>query len=179
MNKPEQSPVIVRGETPTDHRGITLINDLAFGQKQEGILVEKLRKKALFDPRLSLVAMEGDHMVGHILFFPVTIDSEDNSAETLSLGPMSVHPDFQRSGIGKMLVRSGLDVAKRLGYRSVVVLGHPEYYPKFGFIKASLYNIKDPFDAPGEAMMAIELDAGSLGFGGGVISYPPEFYDTI
>lgn len=169
----------VRTETDADCDTITRINDLAFCRKQEGELVLNLRKRPEFDQRLSLVADAGREIVGHILFFPVVINSGSGINSTLSLGPMSVLPEYQKKGIGGALIINGLKKAQKLGFKSVVVLGHPQYYPKFGFSRASAWKITAPFEAPDEAMMAMELVPGSLDFGGGEISYPPEFFDAI
>lgn len=169
----------VREEAPEDYRDITEINDLAFGRKQEGQLIVNLRNRPEFIKELSLVACSGKRSVGHILFFPITISAKGSEFETLSLGPMSVLPDFQKKGVGGALVINGMKKAEKMGFKSIVVLGHPGYYPKFGFSRSSAWRIKAPFDTPDEAMMAIELVPGSLDFGGGIINYPVEFYDAI
>ena len=171
--------ILIRKEANDDFKAIKDVNDLAFGQNQEGDLIDKLREKAEFSGELSLVALLGDKIIGHILFFQVSIISEKVISASLSLGPMAVLPDYQNKGIGGELIRAGLNKAKELGFKSVVVLGHPEYYPRFGFRKASEWNIKDPFGAPEEAMMAIELEKGSLDFGGGIIDYPEEYYEAV
>jgi predicted N-acetyltransferase YhbS len=92
---------------------------------------------------------------------------------------MSVRPGFQNKGIGGELIKEGLKRAVEFGFKSVLVLGHPTYYPKFGFKKASRWMIKPGFDAPDEAFMAIELEKGSLDFGGGTLEYPSEYLDAI
>jgi putative acetyltransferase len=171
--------IIVRKETNCDCAAIKEVNDLAFGQKNEGELIDKLRKKAEFINELSLVAIYKDKIVGHIMFFPVSIMSEKNIFGTLSLGPMSVLPEYQNMGIGGNLIRAGLKKAKELGFGSVVVLGHPEYYPRFGFRKSCDWMIKEPFGVHEEVMMAIELEEGSLSFAGGMINYPDEYYGTM
>jgi putative acetyltransferase len=146
----------IRPETAQDLAKITEVNNLAFGQKNEGMLVEKLRQTDRFISELSLVAELEGRIVGHVLFYPVIIRSVDSEFLSLSLGPMAVIPELQRQGIGSRLVTEGLAAAARLGHRSVIVLGHPDYYPKFGFKPASRWNIKAPFDAPDEAFMALE-----------------------
>ena len=134
----------IRPETDKDYSKITQINDLAFGQKNEGLLVEKLRMTENFIPALSLVAEFENEIIGHILFHPITINSNENKYNSLSLAPMSVIPQYQNKGIGSKLVIKGLDSAKKLNYKSVIVLGHPEYYPKFGFknVKENLFKVK-------------------------------------
>jgi predicted N-acetyltransferase YhbS len=169
----------IRPETEEDFVKITEVNDLAFGQKNEGILIERLRKTAKFISELSLVAELEGRIVGHILFYPVTIRSSDYEFLSLSLGPMAVIPELGRRGIGSQLVTEGLATAARLGHRSVIVLGHPEYYPKFGFKPASRWNIKAPFDAPDEAFMALELVKDELAGKSGVVEYPGEFMEAV
>ncbi len=97
----------------------------------------------------------------------------------LSLAPMSVHPNYQRKGIGSRLVREGLKQAKEKGYGSVIVVGHPEYYPRFGFNKASKFDIKVPFDAPDNAFMALELVENALQNVKGVVEYPTPFSEAL
>jgi predicted N-acetyltransferase YhbS len=179
LDKTIMKGILIRKEVNEDLKSINEINDLAFDQNQESDLIDKLRKKAEFSDELSLVAIYGDKIVGHILFFMVSIIFEKGIHTTLSLGPVSVLPEHQNKGIGGELIRAGLKRAKELGFKSVVVLGHPEYYPRFGFRRASEWNIKDPFGAPEEAMMASELEKGSLDFGGGIIDYPQEYFETV
>ena len=169
----------IRSESKSDYFEIKRINDLAFKQQAEGELIENLRKRAEFIPELSLVAILKDSLVGHILFFPITIFAGEVSHPTLSLAPMAVIPELQHKGIGGELIIRGLQKCKDMGFSSVMVLGHPNYYPRFGFKKASYWNIKEPFGAPDEAMMAIELREGSLGFGGGMLKFPKEYYEAI
>jgi predicted N-acetyltransferase YhbS len=171
--------VTIRKETYLDYDQISLVNDMAFNKKQEGELIVNLRKRPEFLQDLSLVAEFNDKIIGHILFFPVSILSDSDKIQTLALGPMSILPGFQNKGVGGDLIMAGLKVADETGFTSVLVLGHPRYYPKFGFKKASKWKIKAPFDAPDEAMMAVELKNGSLGFGGGTIDFPQEYFDAL
>ncbi len=167
----------IRPETESDYEAITEVNELAFGQPAEGKLVENLRKNPRFITRLSLVAEINEKVVGHILFFPVKIESVlGDQKAIISLAPMAVLPEFQKKGIGGELIKQGLESCYELGYDSVIVLGHPEYYPKFGFRQAHIWNIKDPFNAPAEAYMAIELKKGALDNISGVVEYPDEFF---
>jgi putative acetyltransferase len=168
--------VLILNETPDDYDAIKEVNDKAFRQKQEGDLVEKLRKKTDYISDLSLIAIHNNKIIGHILFFPVTIKYKNKEELTLSLAPMAVLPEYQNKGVGGTLIRAGLKKAKKIGFNSVVVLGHPGYYPRFGFRKTSEWNIKEPFGVPDEAMMAIELKEGCLDPGGGIIAYPNEYY---
>jgi len=167
----------IRPETTGDLPGITKINDLAFGQKSEGKLVEKLRKTDEFITGLSLVAEIDGEVIGHILFYPIVIKSGGKEHRSLALAPMSVIPDFQNKGIGSKMVSDGLEKARGLGHRSVIVLGHAGYYPRFGFKPASKWGIKAPFEAPDEAFMAMELTPGELDDKSGIVVYPKEFLE--
>jgi putative acetyltransferase len=171
--------LFIRKETPLDYNNISIVNDQAFNKKNEGELVMNLRNRAGFLPELSLVADYKGKIIGHILFFPISILSGSESIPTLCLGPMAVLPGFQNKGIGGDLIREGLSAAAVMGFNSVLVLGFPKYYPKFGFARASKWKIKAPFEVPEEAMMAMELKKGSLGFGGGTIEFPQEYYAAL
>jgi putative acetyltransferase len=107
------------------------------------------------------------------------IDDEGRSGETLSLAPMAVIPDFQKKGVGGLLIRHALDQALHLGFESVVVIGHTEYYSRFGFVKASGYNLKEPYGAPDEAFMAIELKPGALREVSGNVIFPEEYNEGV
>lgn len=167
----------IRPESKNDYQTISMINDLAFGQEAEGILVENLRKNNKFIKELSLVACLGNEIVGHILFFPVSIKSPNAEFETLALAPMSVIPELQGLGIGSQLVQKGLERAKKMGKTSVIVLGHETYYPKFGFKPATEFNISAPFEVPENVFMALEIIEGSLKEIQGCVEYPKEFND--
>jgi putative acetyltransferase len=171
--------LIIRQETENDTPKIREVNGSAFGQANEGRLIEKLRQTENFIPGLSLVAERDDEVVGHILFYPVVIRSATEKYHSLSLGPMAVTPEYQRQGIGSRLVEEGLKAAKTLGHKSVIVVGHPEYYPRFGFKPASRWKIKVPFDVPDEAFLALELVNGELKGKRGTVEYPEEFNEAV
>lgn len=147
--------------------------------KQEHKLVSRIRKSNAFIPKLSLVATDKktNQLLGHILLSRINIMDQDQITESLALAPVSVLPEYQNKGIGKLLIREALTEAKELGFHSVVVLGHPEYYPKFGFKQAALWGIKAPFDVPDEAFMAIELRENALNGVSGVVEYPSVFFE--
>ncbi len=170
--------IVIRAETIGDYSKITEINDRAFKGDNEGKLIENLRKKKEYIAELSLVAEYKNHLVGHILLFPLSIIGKNKRFPTLALAPMSVLPEFQNKGIGSELIKEGLKIAKKLGFESVIVLGHPEYYRRFGFKKASIWNIKPPFDAPDDAFMAIELVENALMDVSGMVEYPQEYYNV-
>lgn len=117
-------------------------------------LVVKLRKSGSFIPELSLVAVSDDKIVGHILFTKIKIVE----LTALALAPLAVLPEYQRQGIGSALIVEGHKIAARLNYDYSVVLGSNRYYPKFGYIPASRYNIKAPFDVEDELFMAVKLN---------------------
>ena len=167
----------IRQETPHDFKSIYNINHLAFEQEGESQLIEKIRKGDTFIPELSLVAEQDGKIIGHILFSKINIIGEQ-TYPSLALAPMSVHPDFQNKGIGSELVTIGLQIAKKLNFEHVIVLGHKDYYPKFGFQKASTWNIRCPFEVPDDHFMAIELVEGRLEDKGGLVEYPPVFYEV-
>ena len=150
--------------------------NMEFSDKTEHELVPRIRKSDAFIPELSLVAVN-EEFFGHILLSKIKIVNGDQFEESLALAPVSVLPEYQNKGIGTTLILEALMIAKELGYNSVVVLGHPEYYPKFGFKKASLWGIKAPFEVPEEAFMALELKENALDTVSGIVEYPSVFFE--
>lgn len=168
--------MIIRPEQPEDYKAVFQLNSLAFQQDGEARLVEALRLNSeVFVPELSLVALIDDKIVGHILFTKIKIIDGAQQTACLALAPVAVSPDFQKQGIGSQLIKHGLLKAKALGYTAVIVLGHEHYYPKFGFLPASKYGIKCPFEVPDEVFMALELVEGGLKGVHGTVKYPKEF----
>jgi putative acetyltransferase len=167
----------LRSEKESDYLGIDEVNERAFGQTNEGALIRKLRSTPKFIPELSLIAEAQGQIVGHILFFPIEIRGDSGIFSSLALAPMSVLPEFQKQGIGSRLVQEGLKRAARLGFTSVIVLGHAEYYPRFGFLKASRWGIQAPFKVPDEVFMALELVPDGLRDVRGTVVYPAELND--
>ncbi|PDY40861.1 GNAT family N-acetyltransferase [Bacillus wiedmannii] len=145
-----------------------------FSDKTEHELVSRIRKCDAFIPELSIVAVD-EEIVGHIMLSKITIEQDGTSVESLALAPVSVARGHQKKGIGGKLIGAALEKAKELGYGSVVVLGHPEYYPKFGFKKASKRNIKAPFEVPEEVFMVMELRENTLEGVEGVVQYSSAF----
>lgn len=164
----------IRKETREDYESIDEVNRQAFEQEFEGQMIRKIREGKNFIPELSLVASDETDIMGHILFSKIKIQGE-KEYETLALAPIAVKPQYQQKGIGKKLVRAGLKKAKDLGFGSVIVLGHSDYFPQFGFQKASQWKIKCSFDVPDEAFMAIQLIPGDLEDKSGTVIYPKEF----
>ncbi|KAF0196703.1 MAG: putative acetyltransferase [Bacteroidetes bacterium] len=167
--------LLIRPELKSDYEKITALHDLAFGQKGEGRLVEALRRNPVFIRGLSLVALLDGNLVGHILFFPVLVRDGQKVFRSLALAPLAVLPNYQRKGIGSALVIAGIDEAREGKHRSVIVLGHREYYPGFGFRPAIHYGILPPFDVPSDVFFAMELIPGGLAGVSGTVEYPPEF----
>jgi len=167
--------ITIRPETTEDYAAIHEVNLLAFGQEIEPRLVEALRESPDFIPELSLVAIEGGQVVGHILFSPMVIETKDGAVPALTLAPLAVRPEFQNQGIGSQLVRRGIERCRTLGHRIVVVVGHPTYYPRFGFSPARARGLEAPFPVPDEAFMVLELAPGALDGVAGMIRFPPPF----
>jgi putative acetyltransferase len=167
---------IIKPETEADIPAIYEVNKLAFGQEDEAKLVDALRESDAFVPGLSLIATMGGEVVGHILFTKIKIRGNRGSQhDSLALAPMAVLPAFQKQGIGSQLIWHGLAKAKELGYKSVIVLGHEHYYPKFGFVPAIKWNIKAPIEVPSNIFMGIELVRGGFKKINGTVEYPKEF----
>jgi putative acetyltransferase len=162
----------IRPEEPDDRQKIHAVNVAAFGTSAEADLVDALRSQA--NPLISLVAADGEVLVGHILFSPVTLAGHEDLV-MMGLAPMAVIPARQRQGIGTDLIGEGLRRCRQQGIRAAVVLGHADYYPRFGFTPASRFNLRSEYDVPDDVFMAIELDAGALRGKSGVIRYHPAF----
>ncbi len=163
--------MFIREREPADDSAIRQLNDMAFGGTFEGKLIEELREA--FIDAVELVAIENGEVVGHILFSALTTMVDDDAIPTLSLAPMCVHPGRQRSGIGSALVEAGLELARRREWQAVVVLGHPEFYPRFGFSAELASSLDAPFE--GDSFMALELVPGALDGEDGLVVYPAAF----
>src|SRR5438128_4178546 len=164
--------ITIRSERDGDADQIRVVNERAFGGPGEADIVDALRGSA---GSLSLVAIVDDCVAGHILFTPVHIDRVARHGAAVGLAPLSVLPECQRLGVGSALVRAGLDACRSLGCGIVVVLGHPEYYPRFGFVPALTAGLVCEFPVPAEAFMALELKPGALAATRGTVRYHPRF----
>lgn len=173
--------ITIRKEEEKDYEAVFKLTEDAFrnmehSDHQEQFLVERLRKSDAFIPELSLVAEdEKGTIAGHILLTKLSIENDSETYESLALAPVSVKPEFQNQGIGGQLIREGHRVAQRLGYQSVILIGHENYYPKFGYKKTSNFGISFPFEIPEENGMAIELVKNGLKNKKGMVKYPKEF----
>lgn len=163
---------IIRKEYYGDMDAIRSVHEQAFNQSAEADLVDALRMAG--KTTLSLIAEENRALVGHILFTPVTIDGCPQMLA--AIGPMAVLPRMQQHGIGRLLIRTGIYVCREMGIKALVVLGYPEYYPRFGFVPASGFGLSSPWkDIPDEAFMALELEDGALDRVSGTVRYADEF----
>lgn len=164
---------LIRPEALGDVPAIADVTDQAFGGPAESLLIERLR--AAGAATVSLVAERGPEVVGHILFSPMVIEGPNGDAEALGLAPMAVRPDLQKAGIGSALIRTGLESCRKMDVGRVILLGHPEYYPRFGFQPASTFGIKGDYEVPDEVFMAIELIPGAFDGITGTAHYHKEF----
>jgi len=166
--------VKVRQENQSDAKAIAVVNKSAFGGEAEAHLVAVVRESKSFIPELSLVAEAGERLAGHILLFQCHLDRQGKQVEILALAPMSVVPSQSHRGIGSTLLEAALSKAVSLGHKAVVVIGHPDYYRRFGFEHASKWGIRSSLPVPEDSITAKELVPGALD-GGGLLIYPPEF----
>jgi putative acetyltransferase len=164
--------VLIRNEEEKDFVAVHAVNVSAFESPAEANLVDALRKQAR--PVISLVAESNKTVVGHIMFSPVSLSGHPD-LKIMGLAPMAVTPTHQNNGIGSALVRAGLEQCKGLGYGAVVVLGHPGYYPRFGFSPSTRFGIGCEFPAPEAAFMVAELQPGYLRGKSGTINYHAAF----
>ncbi len=165
-------PMTIRPERPDDRAAIRAVLQAAFPTSAEADLVEVLRDQA--NPILSLVAEADTLVLGHILFSPVTMDGHPTLHLT-GLGPLAILPTSQSRGVGTALVHAGLARCRARGDQAVVVLGHPRYYPRFGFQPSNRFGIHSEFDVPPEVFMVLELEPDSLQGAGGLARYHPAF----
>ena len=164
--------MLIRVEEARDRSAVHAVNASAFPTSAEADLVDALRQEA--SPTVSLVAEGHESVVGHILFSPVSLSGHPG-LEIMGLGPMAVAPERQREGFGSALVRDGLERCRRLGFGAVVVLGHPEFYPRFGFSPSGHFGVDCEYDVPVEVFMAMELQPGYLAGASGTVQYHVAF----
>jgi putative acetyltransferase len=161
----------IREERPGDLDAIREIHLAAFPGPEEARLVDRLRDDGLVV--VSLVAADSGKTAGHILFSELAVETQRGGVAAVSLAPMAVRPEQQRRGIGSALVQRGLELCRERGIEAVVVLGHPNHYPRFGFSVELARPLRGPFS--GEAWMALELKAGVLAGATGTVRYPAAF----
>ena len=162
----------IRKEKVEDIKGVRRVNESAFDTATEANLVDALRDQA--QPIISLVADDQGEIAGHILFSPVVLTGHPD-LKIMGLAPMAVLPGYQRKGVGSKLVLAGLEECEKLNVGAVVVLGYPEYYPRFGFVPSSRFGIGCEYEVPEDVFMVKELREGYLGGATGVIKYLAAF----
>lgn len=167
--------MLIRDEKVSDWAAVSAVNESAFETSLEANLVDTLRTQV--QPVISLVAEEDRNVIGHILFSPVSLSGHPKS-KIMGLAPMAVTPELQRKGIGSALVKAGLERCEQIGFGAVAVLGHPEYYPRFGFAPSSHFGIGCEYDVAEEVFMVLELEPGYLHDKSGTIKFHPAFDQT-
>jgi putative acetyltransferase len=169
-------PIRVRPEVPEDARAIDVVHISAFGGEAEALLISALRESSSYNRELSLVAELNGRIVGHVLLTRAPLRREGDEKNILVLGPMSVVPSQSHRGIGSELIRASVDLAREKGYGAIVVVGHPEYYQRFGFTPAKELHVTCNLPAPEDALTGIEIVEGILS-GGGHVEYPEPFLE--
>ena len=169
--------VEIRKEQPQDIPIFHQVNKRAFGQLLEADLVDRLRRNC--KDLLSLVAVAGNEIVGHILFSSVTVEGEETTAQGMALAPMAVLPEYQKQGIGSKLVRAGIVRLASSDCAFVIVLGHADYYPRFGFEPARNYGVRCEWEVPDDAFMILVLNESVMQGISGVVRYRPEFAEAV
>ncbi len=166
--------ITIRPEQPADIAAVHAINEAAFGEPTEATIVDLLRDAC--SEAVSLVAVEHDRILGHILFSPVSVSGGDKAIHGMGLAPMAVRPERQRQGIGSILVQAGIDTMRERHCPFIIVVGHPTYYPRFGFVPASRHGLACQWDnVPDEAFMALVLDESAMASVSGTVRYRDEF----
>jgi putative acetyltransferase len=177
QNLETQPAILIREEQAGDVDAIREVNRKAFGRDQEAGIVDNLRHNC--PTRLSLVAVKDGQIVGHIYFSPAWIVGQSMTIEGMGLAPMAVTPECQRQGIGSLLVQAGLEKLQERGSPFVLVLGHPDYYPRFGFEPASRHGVRCPWQVPDEAFLICVFDSFAVQGVTGTAKYRDEFADAI
>jgi len=168
----------IRPEKPEDIDEIRELNERAFHQSHEAKIIDKLRKNCA--DLLSLVAIENDKIVGHILFSPAVIEGLHGVTHGMGLAPMAVLPSMQKQGIGTQLIKAGIEILKGAQCPFIIVIGHPEYYPRFGFERALPYGIQCQWEGiPDEVFLILRLDQSVMKQISGLAKYRDEFSEAV
>jgi predicted N-acetyltransferase YhbS len=183
MERPEISNVSIRQETPEDHQKVFQLlqeafKDQEFSDQSEPELVKRLRSDTGFVPALSMVAETGNTIAGYILLTEISLRGPAGSLKSLALAPVAVRTVFQKKGIGSKLILHAHKKARELGYTSIVVIGHEDYYPRFGYQPAHLFGITFPFEVPVENAFVLELEKDALLGVQGKVIYADAFFEA-
>lgn len=174
----KEEMVSIRQEQPEDVIPVRMINEKAFGQPSEARIVDSIRGACA--DAVSLVAVDDDQIVGHIFFSPVFIPGQIDVLQGMGLAPMAVLPERQHQGIGSLLARAGIEAMCKLNCPFIIVLGHPEYYPRFGFVPASQYGLSCQWDGiPDEVFMILILNEKTMVGISGMAKYRDEFDEAM
>lgn len=173
--KMDVDDISLRPETPDDFAAIREILNLAFPEEEVAALVTHLRQTRGYDPELSLVSDLHGTITGYVMFTPAFIESNKGTVPAMILAPLAVHPSWQKQGIGSLLTLHGLEQCRRLGNRIVIVIGHSNYYPKFGFVQAGLLGISIAQGRLEESKMVLPLTPGALDGVTGTVHLPAIF----
>lgn len=174
--------IVIKEETEKDFKLIYETIKEAFltaehSDGDEQNLVNRLRNSKSYISELALEALVDERVAGYLMMTKIKIKEKNESYDSLALAPLAIKPEFQGMGIGTTLVEAALENAKKLGYKSVIVLGSEKYYPRFGFKEASGFDVRPPFEVPEENFMVIELEKDSLKYVSGVVEYAKEFFE--
>ncbi len=168
---------IIRREQPQDIPEVRQVNIRAFGQEQEALVIDQLRKNC--NSILSLVALNDGKVVGHILFSPAVIEGRHGRLVGTGLAPLAVLPEYQRKGIGSELIQTGIARIREGGCPYIIVIGHPDYYTRFGFDQAGRFGISSEWSVPKEAFMILVLDRRVMNGITGVAKYRQEWAEAM
>lgn len=171
--------IIIRQEQSKDFGQVRDLYLTVFETQSEADLVEKIRKFDRYDDKLSLVACDSEKVVGHIMLSKIRIEKQNEWFSVLALAPMGVLPEYQNKGIGSKLVCEIQKVCANVGYDIIVVLGHHNFYPRFGFEKASRYNIVCPFEVTDESFMVYCENKSTLDYINGKVKYNQAFDELV
>ncbi len=174
--------ITVRAERPCD--GLTITNvvkrayaDVSYSDHREHLMIDRLRESDGYIPTLSLLAEKEGEAIGHVLLTKAHIRNDHSTVTTLALAPLSVVPEFQRQGVGKYLIGLAHERASSLGFGTVLIVGIPTYYPRFGYERLSRYPIELPFEAPDENCFILQLQPGALNGVSGRVEYAQAWLD--
>lgn len=162
--------MVIRSETPADAAAIRSVHESAFAQPQEADLVDAIRDQCY--SLVSLVAEQDGRILGHVLLSHLDVIAAGRSIRAAALGPIAVLPAFQKQGIGSALIRQALADARTQGIAIVLVLGHPAYYPRFGFCPDRARNMSSPYTCHGDSWMVAELIPGAVPQAPSTVAYP-------